>query len=256
MANLEGKEGPDASAQDINNLKAECLFLRALAHYDLVRMYAQPYCYSAGAAHPGVPVVLATDPSAKPARNTVAEVYTQVIADLTEAESIIDPDYARGNVTDSKAVVTLEAIQALLSRVYLYSEQWQNAADYAAKVINSKKFTLWTVEDMTGSACFAEDVPNGGEIIFEVYGSKSNSYDPYREGLSPLCGPNGYGDAGASTDLSTFTKRATFAELFSRSLTAFSGQRSISERVSLLLTSQTQSFFVFQKCISILLRQL
>lgn len=202
MDNLEGKESSDVTAQDLNNLKAECLFLRALSHFDLVRVYAQPYCYTAGAKHPGVPVVLKTDPAAKPARNTVAEVYAQIEADLLEAESIIDPAYARADVADPTAAVTLEAIQALLSRVYLYSEQWQKSADYAAKVINSKKFNLWTVEDMTDAACFAADVPaKGSEVIFEIYGSKQNSYDPYRDGLCPMCGPNGYGDAGASTDL-------------------------------------------------------
>ena len=201
MDNLEGKETPDVTAQDIANLKAECLFLRALSHFDLVRTYAQPYCYTADASHLGVPVVLHTDPAGKPARNTVAEVYTQVIADLTEAEQIIAPAYVRTGVTDSRAVVTLEAIQALLSRVYLYAEQWQNSADYAAKVINSKKFTLWTVMDLEEAGAYTVDVPTGGEVIFEVYGSKSNSYDAYRDGLSPMCGPNGYGDAGASTDL-------------------------------------------------------
>lgn len=201
MDNLEGKESPDVTTQDLNNLKAECLFLRALSHFDLVRTYAQPYCYTADASHLGVPVVLKTDPAGVPARNTVAEVYTQIIADLTEAESIIEPGYKRAGVTDPTAVVTVEAIQALLSRVYLYSQQWQNAADYATKVINSKKFQMWTVEDLTDAACYAEDVPNGGEVIFEVYGSKSNTYDAYRDGLSPMCGPNGYGDAGASADL-------------------------------------------------------
>lgn len=201
MDNLEGKETPDVTVQDLNNLKAECLFLRALAHFDLVRTYAQPYCFTADASHPGVPVVLKTDSQAVPARNTVAEVYAQVIADLTEAESIIGPGYVRSGMADSKAVASVEAIQALLSRVYLYSQQWQNAADYATKVIDSGKFEMWTVEDLTDAACYAEDAPAGGEVIFEIYGSKSNSYDPYREGLSPMCGPNGYGDAGASADL-------------------------------------------------------
>ena len=202
MDNLEGKETAEVTAQDLNNLKAECLFLRALSHFDLVRVYAQPYCFTSDASHPGVPVVLKTDANAKPARETVKDVYAQIEADLLEAESIIDPAYVRANVADATATVTLEAIQALLSRVYLYSAQWQKSADYAAKVINSKKFNLWTVEDMTDAACFAADVPaKGSEVIFEIYGSKQNSYDPYRDGLCPMCGPNGYGDAGASMDL-------------------------------------------------------
>lgn len=199
--NLEGKESDNVTAQDLANLKAECLFLRALAHFDLVRTYAQPYSYTADASHLGVPVVLHTDPAAKPARNTVAEVYTQVIADLVEAENIIAPAYVRDGVKDAKGVVTLEAIQALLSRVYLYSEQWQNSADYAAKVINSEKFTLWTASDIEDAACYTVDVPTGGEVIFEIYGDKSNAYDGYHDGLAPMCGPDGYADAGASTDL-------------------------------------------------------
>lgn len=201
MMNLEGKETSDVTTQDLNNLKAECLFLRALSHFDLVRTYSQPYCYTSDASHLGVPVVLVTDPAGKPARNTVAEVYAQIEADLKEAEAIIDPAYVRAGVTDAKGVVSLEAIQALLSRIYLYSEQWQNAADYATKVINSKKFSIWTADDVKDAACYAVDVPTGGEVIFEIYGSKSNAYDGYHDGLSPMCGPKGYADAGASTDL-------------------------------------------------------
>ena len=200
MDNLEGKESVKVSAQDLNNLKAECLFLRALSHFDLVRTYAQPYCYEANAAHLGVPVVLHTDASAKPARNTVKEVYDQIIADLLEAETIIDPAYKR-TATDQTAVASLPAIQALLSRVYLYSENWQGAADYANKVITGYKYALWTSTEMTDALCYTIDVPNSGEVIFEVYGAKTNSYDGYHDGLAPMCGPNGYGDAGASTDL-------------------------------------------------------
>jgi hypothetical protein len=102
MDNLEGKETAEVTAQDLNNLKAECLFLRALSHFDLVRVYAQPYCFTSDASHPGVPVVLKTDANAKPARETVKDVYAQIEADLLEAESIIDPAYVRANVADNK----------------------------------------------------------------------------------------------------------------------------------------------------------
>lgn len=190
-----------ADEQDKNNLKAECLFLRALSHFDLVRTYAQPYCYTADASHDGVPVVLHTDPQGKPARETVAKVYEQIIADLTEAESIIDPSYERSGVTDDRAVVNINVIRAMLSRVYLYKGDWQNAADYATKVIDSKKYVLWTADEVKNAACYCEDTHKGGEVIFEVYGIKTNSYDGYHDGISPMTGPNGYGDAGASADL-------------------------------------------------------
>lgn len=192
--------GEKGTEQERNNLKAECLFLRALSHFDLVRTYAQPYNYTADASHDGVPVVLHTDPSAKPARETVAKVYEQIIADLTEAESIIDPEYVRAG-TDAKAFVSIYAIQALLSRVYLYKEDWENSALYAKKVIDSQKFKMWTKAEVKDAECYKVDVPKGGEVIFEIYGLKANSYDGYHDGISPMTGPNGYGDAGCSKDL-------------------------------------------------------
>ena len=60
---------------------------------------------------------------------------------------------------------------------------------------------LWTPDQVADAACYTVDVPNGGEVIFQIYGAKSNSYDGYHDGLAPMCGPGGYGDAGASTDL-------------------------------------------------------
>lgn len=198
MDALPNVEGDEATK---NNLKAEALFIRALAHFDLVRTYAQPYSYTNDASHDGVPVVLHTDSDAKPARESVAKVYEQIVADLTEAESIIDPSYVRSGVADAKSAVTIYAIQAFLSRVYLYMGQWQKAADYATKVIDSKKYTLWTAKNLEDAACYTENVPKGGEIIFEVYGIKTNSYDGYHDGISPMTGPDGYGDAGAAADL-------------------------------------------------------
>lgn len=196
LPNVNGTE------QEKNNLKAECLFLRALSHFDMVRTYAMPYNYTADASHLGVPVVLHTDAQAAPSRNTVKEVYDQVIADLAEAEKIIDPNYSRKGVTDSKAVVTLPAIQALLSRVYLYCGKWQLAADEATKVIASKKYTMWTKTDLKDAKAYRQDAPTAGEIIFEVYGAKANAYDGYWDGLTNMTASTGsYGDGGASPEL-------------------------------------------------------
>lgn len=200
MDNLEGKDVEEITAQDLDNLKAEALFLRALSHFDLVRLYANSYAKGSSAL--GVPIILHTDQTAKemPARNTVAEVYDQIIADLLEAESIIDPDYVRSGVTDSKAVASLPVIQALLSRVYLYSQHWQEAADYATKVIDNSDYNLWSASEYT--SVWGQEVAGvGGEVIFEVYGKQTNSYDPYWEGPSHMTNPIGYADCAAHTDL-------------------------------------------------------
>lgn len=199
MDNLEGKATGDVTDQDVDNLKAECLFLRALAHFDMVRLYG--VSYKQDSVGLGVPVVLHTDASGTetPARNTVQEVYNQVIADLREAEAIIDPTYQR-SATDSYSMVSLNAIRALLCRAYLYTEQWQNAADYATLVIESGDYNLWSAAELP--TVWVKDLPtDGGEVIFEIYGSKSNSYDEYWEGPSYMTNPTGHADCAAHDDL-------------------------------------------------------
>src|SRR3712207_5384149 len=82
--------------------RGQALFLRALCHFDLVRVFAQPYNYTADASHLGIPVLTITPgPNDNPSRNTVKEVYDQILIDLKEAATILtdekatDSHYAR-----------------------------------------------------------------------------------------------------------------------------------------------------------------
>ena len=139
-----------------------------------------------------------------PARNTVAEVYAQIVKDLTEAEQLMADNYVREGVSDPVATVTKPAIQAFMSRVYLYMGNWQAAADYATKVINSGDFSLAGAEDYK-KMFSASLAPEGGEFIFEVYGDKLNGYWdgsgwthlPYITNF----GDNGSADVCATMDL-------------------------------------------------------
>ena len=198
-------EGIEATEQQKNNLKAECLFLRALAHFDLVRTYAQPYnnTLTTESGPLGVPVVLKVDAQAQPARNTIKETYDQIVKDLLDAEEAIDPEYIRDGGNDDPAKVSIYAIQALLSRVYLYMEKWQEAADYATKVINSGKYTMWTAAQVTdGDKCvWREDTRSGGEVIFEVWTNQTQTYGTGNENVWSMASYTGYGDCGASADL-------------------------------------------------------
>lgn len=196
--NLEGKNVNGVTEQQVNNLKAEALFVRALCHFDLVITYCQPYNTTDTL---GVPVVLVTE-NGRPARSAKKVVYNQVVKDLTEAESLMSDNYTRSDATDKAAVVSKPAIQALLSRVYLYMEEWQKAADYATKVINCGKYNLATGEDYV-SMYSAATAPAGGEIILEVYGSNKNEYwdNSGWTHLSYLTSLDGSGDICATSDL-------------------------------------------------------
>ena len=196
--NLDGMNRESATQEDVNNLKAEALFMRALCHFDLVITYCQPYNVTTD-NNLGVPIVLVTQ-NGQPARDGKKEVYDQIVADLLEAESLISDNYTRSGVEDPKAMVSKGAIQGLLSRVYLYMEQWQKAADYATKVINSGKYSLLEADEY---AAMWDDATGSSEIIFEVYGSDKNAnwdgsgwtHLPY------LTATDGSGDICATNDL-------------------------------------------------------
>ena len=173
--NIDSKAGVDATQQQVDNVKGEALFIRALCYFDLVITYCQPYNYNATDDDKmGVPLVLVTE-NGKPARDSKENVYQQIVTDLLAAESLMADDYVRAGVTDKAAAPTKLAAQALLSRVYLYMEKWQDAANYATKVINSGKYNLASTAEYA-SMFSAATAPTGGEIIFELYGSDKNEY--------------------------------------------------------------------------------
>ena len=206
--NLEGKTTNTVTQQMVDNVKAEALFVRAFVMHQMVCVYAQPYSYVKNLPKEdpkslGIPVVLKTE-FGFPARNSVVEVYQQIVKDLTEAEAIIGDSYVRADVLDKAAAIQKSTIQAFLSRVYLHMEEWQLAAEYATKVINSGKYALANKEQY--KAMYGATVaPAGGEIIFEVYGSNQNGYWN-NSGWSHLpyvtnFGENGSADVCATQDL-------------------------------------------------------
>lgn len=193
--------GSDEEMKALDNFKAECLFIRAIAHFDMVRLYAQPYSYNKESL--GVPVVTETK-IAEPERNTVAEVYEQVVTDLKDAEELFG-DYQRSGGADPKGFASKEAVQALLARVYLYMEDWQNAAEYATKVIESGKFDMWSADQYVTVAENEDGAwgrnTEGSEVIFAVYSALGNSGYPGQEGIPYMTNPKHHGDVVASNDL-------------------------------------------------------
>jgi len=127
------------SSANVNQYLGEAYAIRALMYFELVRNFAHPYTVAPG--DPGVPLVPAdltfdgTITSVKPARNTVKEVYTQVIADLEKAYSMMT--LYRGTGYFSKY-----AARALEARVYQNMGDWANAKTTALDVINNSGWVL------------------------------------------------------------------------------------------------------------------
>jgi len=123
-----------ANKEELEIIKAEALFLRALIHFDLVRVYAQPYNFTADASHIGIPVLTDTPSSDdNVSRNTVKEVYTQIVKDLKDSEILFEDDIS----PKSSYYATINAVHGLLARVNLYMEEWTEAARYATLAIDN-----------------------------------------------------------------------------------------------------------------------
>lgn len=172
IAAAEGGALSDAAEAKatIDQYAAEAKVLRALAHFDLVRIYGKPYTEDQGASL-GVPLVTGVlESNAKPARSTVAEVYTQVVKDLTEAIS------SNALATETEpGYVSVWGAKAILSRVYLNMGDYANALSVAEDIIKKSGAALWT-RDQYFKAWDAS-TPNESEFLFRlnVAGSTDNN---------------------------------------------------------------------------------
>ncbi|MNK09439.1 SusD family protein [compost metagenome] len=146
---------------DVLQYKGEAYAIRALVYFDLVRLFGKPYTVAPNSL--GVPIVLHYDPAALPKRNTVAEVYTQILSDLDKAINLMS-QYT-GSARFSKYAAT-----ALKAKVSLYKGDYQNAYDQAKDVLNNSGFTPVSRTAFAGywASATPHDGDNKVETLFEL----------------------------------------------------------------------------------------
>lgn len=119
----------------VNRYIAEARFIRALCYHSLLRMYCRPYADDNGSKL-GVPLRLRgeTGPTNNDlARSTVAEVYTQILQDLNDAEADLAATNGSGLLNTTRA--HKNAAIALKSRVYLGMQRYGDALAEANKLV-------------------------------------------------------------------------------------------------------------------------
>ena len=116
---------------------SEALALRAMCYFDLVRLYAKPYVQGSG-ANPGVPLRIKAEKSAGGndlARSSVAEVYTQVLADLNAAEPLAISSYGDDVLNTTR--IHKNTIISLKTRVLLTNGDWAGVVTESAKIVSA-----------------------------------------------------------------------------------------------------------------------
>ncbi len=130
-------------------LVGEASFLRGILYFELVRLFGE------------VPMILEDEDEIRPSKNSVEEIYTQIISDLNIAVNGLPQSYDAGN---GLGRATWGAAKSAMARVYLTRGEWQLAADNALDVINSGNYALWP--DFADAFRIANE--NGQETVFGV----------------------------------------------------------------------------------------
>ncbi len=163
--------------------------LRALAYWNLTRTFAKAYSHDGGASL-GVAINNAgtTGEFVSPARSTVAEVYEQVIADLTIAIDKTD--------TDEGGRISRAASQAILAKVFLYQEKWDQAELIASAIIDGGTHFLYA-DGATWLGSWGNNI--GSEDLFVVVNTPTDNLGV--NSIGGIIDQDGYGDVLATEDL-------------------------------------------------------
>ncbi|QQU03841.1 RagB/SusD family nutrient uptake outer membrane protein [Myroides odoratus] len=114
---------------DVINLKGQAYALRALAHYDALRIYGQQYVDNKGLDAVGIPYITKYAAiKADVSRGTVAANRADIYADLDKAIELL----TKAN-SGSKIKISLAAAYGLKARVALFFSNWDNADLLVAK---------------------------------------------------------------------------------------------------------------------------
>ena len=120
-----------------NILRGECLFIRAVCHFEMLRMFALPANYTYDNSHLGIPIRLSpgsANEEQNNQRSTVEEVYQQIIYDLEQSINFL-PENKLSRVSKWAAM-------AFLSKIYFQKNDFANCISWSDQIINSGQFNL------------------------------------------------------------------------------------------------------------------
>ncbi|PRZ21701.1 RagB/SusD family nutrient uptake outer membrane protein [Flavobacterium granuli] len=178
----------DAADKDIT--QGEAKFLRGLVYFDLARLFAKPYVSGSVNNQLGVPIMLQPilDPHkiTLPSRNTLEEVYKQVILDLTDAYTLLPET--------NGIYATKYSAAALLARVYLQKGDYSNARNMANIVINNSDATL--------TSTFAKAFNNPENSTEDLFAWQVNSQDASANDFNVFWAGEDFGGRSGNPDIS------------------------------------------------------
>ncbi len=134
----------NAKAGQLNHIKADAYAIRAIAHFDLVRVFAQNYTYTTNASHPGIVIKIKNTDSIASSNviSSVKQVYDQIISDLDTAIILYSSSVDIYPSGSPQTWLGANAVTALKARVCLYKGDYAQAFSLSTSIINSGKYPL------------------------------------------------------------------------------------------------------------------
>ncbi len=146
LENIEKVE--DLDTLEAQNIRGEALFVRALCHFDALRVWGEHWDKT---SEYGVPISTKTQGVGSAiGRSTVQASYDAILADLIEADSLVAPEIDPSTAkSKSNIYITKNAVKALLARTYQYFGDKDKAISCTNALISSNKFDLFIDKDFS-----------------------------------------------------------------------------------------------------------
>ena len=186
-ANLESLSG---DKQKISQIAGQAYITRAMAHFDLLRLYGQQHARGAL----GIPYVKNyKGREVSPARNTVEDNKKAIFEDIETGLSLM----TEANNPKTKQFISTYTGLALKARIALYFKEWEVAKMAAQTIINSGKFEIVDTAGYVNSW----KTKNSANSIFEL--AVSNTDNLGINGLQFIYRGTTYGDIEVLDTLKT-----------------------------------------------------
>lgn len=162
---IEGLAANPAGLQDARNqVEGEASFYRAYAYFNLLNTFAKQYNVATADKDPGVPLRLSSDITVSVTRNSVKEVYAQILTDVNNAMKLL-PVKATYKTRPSRA-----AAYALAARISLQMGDYDQAMAQSTTALSLQNTLLdynkVDPENSPFDAVFPVTIVSNPEVIF------------------------------------------------------------------------------------------
>lgn len=183
-----------ASSPEVDYIRGQAYAMRAFAHMNLLLAFGQQYV-AGGNSDLGVPYVTVYNDENEfyPERDAVEFVWNNVGNDFTQAETLMMPN---SDFDGSPVYLTTYGLNAMMSRYYLYTEDYTSAITAADYIINSDNWEL-----IADSAALKDtwESGEGPNSVFEI--AMTTTDNRGTNSIARILRATNYGDVEATDDL-------------------------------------------------------